>query len=162
MCTLKVLCSYRPTINYVYLMGICLYNLFYWCIKGKTFLKRPLTMDVWIPTVLKFRNECKEERLTEKISALLTWCWPSGRSSFPKTDRQSSLARCLLHYTTVCQVSPDPTSTLQSLAAGAWRTAVKVKLIHVVKQIFSIKGQHLLCLLFEWLQDLWRSRFCDE
>lgn len=67
-------------------------------------------------------------RKRQKIKkASLTWYWPSGTSSSPKNGILSYPARCLLHYTTVCPVSPDPTSTPQSLAEGAWKTAVQKK-----------------------------------
>lgn len=100
-----------------------------------------------------FHKYTKPEKNRKKAS--LTWCLPSGRFSSPKTGRPSCPARCPLHYTTVCPVLPDPTSILQSLAAGAWRTAVKKKCIYLLKdvRVFFNQGATFLSLVFE--------RFCD-
>lgn len=110
------------------------------------------------------------------VKKTLTWCWPSGRSSSPKSGMRSCPARCLLRYTTVCPVSPDPTSTQQSLAEGAWRTAANVKRVDTTLKIkymytdlagsyikiSSIKGldnnkatnANWVSVLFKWLLDL--------
>lgn len=72
----------------------------------------------------KKENNVINDVITE-VACERTWCWPSGTCASPGSGTRSFRAKSPHHYRAGCPGSPDPTSTLQSWAGGAWRRAAE-------------------------------------